>query len=179
MEIWKRILPEYEVSNFGNVRSVDRELNTSNKYGSCVKFFKGKSIKHSPNGNGYYRIYVKNRLEYIHILVAKAFIPNHDNKPQVNHKDGNKLNNHVSNLEWATSAENVIHSRVTGLNVTPTGSKHWSYRGKSPHAKVTLDLETGVFFDCLKEAIESTCVDITDSGVIYHMKKGTSRFVYA
>jgi hypothetical protein len=114
----------------------------------------------------------------VHLLVARTFIPNPKNKPQVNHKDGNKLNNNVSNLEWVTNAENVIHSRITGLNVTPKGANHWSYRGKSPHAKITCDLETGIFYDCLKDAVEATRTPMTESGVLYHMKKGTSRFVY-
>ena len=56
-----------------------------------------------------------------HRLVALSFISNPDNKPQVNHKDGCKSNNHVSNLEWATSKENIRHSVDSGLQVMPKG----------------------------------------------------------
>lgn len=59
----------------------------------------------------------------VHRLVAIAFVPNPKNKPEVNHKDGNKLNNHFSNLEWATTRENKIHSIQIGL-VNPFGENN-------------------------------------------------------
>jgi hypothetical protein len=64
---------------------------------------------------GYYRVKIVRDNHLLHRLVAKAFIPNPENKPEVNHKDGNKLNAHVDNLEWVTPQENCLHSYAIGL----------------------------------------------------------------
>jgi len=73
------------------------------------------SIKQTMNG--------KQETFYIHRLVAEAFIPNPENKPCINHKDGNTKNNHVSNLEWCTYRENNIHALVTGLRAPMANGK--------------------------------------------------------
>ena len=87
----------YLVSNYGNVKN----LKTN-------KILNGEIIK-----KGYIRMYLgynfKNKV-LAHRMVAETFIPNPDNKPTVNHIDGNKLNNHVSNLEWNTYSENLQHA---------------------------------------------------------------------
>lgn len=59
-----------------------------------------------------------------HRLIAQAFIPNPENKPEVNHKDGNKLNNRVDNLEWVTPVENMRHAITTGLKTFKSGQDH-------------------------------------------------------
>jgi hypothetical protein len=65
---------------------------------------------------GYVRVCINESLYRMHILVAKAFLPNWHNKPHVNHKDGNRNNNRLYNLEWCTRSENMQHAYDTGLN---------------------------------------------------------------
>lgn len=93
----------YEVSNTGNVRNIK----TQRVLKPDIHTFGYHQVKPSLKGK------TKNCL--IHRAVALAFIPNEDNKPEVNHIDGNKANNHVTNLEWVTSKENQEHAVRTGL----------------------------------------------------------------
>ena len=119
-EIWKNIKGSngyYQVSNLGNIRSKKRKVNT------CVdtRTFKSKLLKQIFNQhNGYKSVYIKYndkqyRTKYIHRLVAEAFIPNPLNKREVNHINGNKLDNRVENLEWTTREENIQHAYKIGL----------------------------------------------------------------
>ncbi len=81
------------------------------------KKYNRKEIIRKPyiNSNGYFAIEIKGTHYYIHRLLAYHFIPNPENKRTVNHKDGDKLNNSLSNLEWATDSENNQHAYNTGL----------------------------------------------------------------
>ena len=116
-EIWKDVIgyeKYYQISNFGNLRSKDRE----SKNGKGVIIIKQKNLKPQPNSSGYLRFSLKcNNIErkiFIHRMVALAFVENSDNKPQVNHKDSNYLNNHSDNLEWVTIRENFDHAYKKG-----------------------------------------------------------------
>lgn len=102
----------FEVSNYGNIRTVDRHRTT--KRGKQV-LVKGHAIKQKINRHGYpyINIKVKKTTKSIrtHRLVAMAFIPNIEDKPQVNHIDFDRTNNNVENLEWCTAKENMRHSK--------------------------------------------------------------------
>lgn len=82
----------------------------------------------SKNKNGYLEVSINYKNYKVHRLVASVFISNPDNKEQVNHKDGNKTNNSVYNLEWCTQGENIKHSYSTGLHLPIKGKHHYNAR---------------------------------------------------
>lgn len=104
----------YEVSNLGNVRSIDRYVR--NQYG--IVFRKGVQIKPHIDKDGYLRVNLcKNnisRTTRVHILVAKAFLKNPEEKLIVNHKNSIRTDNRSKNLEWVTSSENNFHTYLFG-----------------------------------------------------------------
>lgn len=83
----------------------------------------GKNVIPTEDSEGYLRVGVGKIRDRVHRFVAKAFIPNPEHKPYVNHIDGNKKNNVVSNLEWVTAKENSEHASRTGLLSHDTGRK--------------------------------------------------------
>ena len=116
-EVWKPIKGYeglYEVSNYGRVRSLDRYVNSaSSKTG--YQLAKGRILKQCINtetGYSVIQIYKNHKKKgcNVHKLVAEHFIPNPNNYRTVNHKDGNKANNKVDNLEWVSQSDNLIHS---------------------------------------------------------------------
>lgn len=134
-EIWADAFgfeDHYEVSNHGNIRSkavfIPHDGNWNEDLGGYIKHKKLHKVQINRYG------YVTKKLckyggckrTLVHRLVARAFIPTDDYKQQINHIDGNKQNNHVSNLEWCSPSFNIKHAWATGLmtNEHTIGSKH-------------------------------------------------------
>ena len=139
----------YQVSDLGRIKRLSK---LKKNYDMNSKEFKmimipEKIVKPQLSRYGYYRIgLTKNfkRTHYsVHRLVAKAFIPNPDNLPQVNHKDESKRNNHVDNLEWCTSRYNANY----GTRNKRTGEQQ---------TKPIKCIETGIIYKSLTEASKST-----------------------
>lgn len=120
-EIWKDAVGYeslYQISDSGRVKSIKR-LNYDINTKSYVWIFKENLLKPLINKKGYYTCVLyknkKGKRIPIHRLVALAFIPNPNNKPQVNHINGNKLDNSFGNLEWVTNQENAFHAAKNNL----------------------------------------------------------------
>lgn len=149
-EYWKDVVGYedlYLVSNLGRIKTLYKR-----KYGSIINVY--------INQQGYCFVRLnKNKKRtglLLHRLVAKAFIPNPENKPQVNHKDGNKQNNKVDNLEWVTSSENMKHSWNNNLMSYNTyNSFNNNHKGKTV---LQLDIEGNLIntYTSLTEASKTT-----------------------
>ena len=109
----------------------------------------------------------------IHRLVASAYIDNPKNKPQVNHIDGNKFNNHVTNLEWVTPSENGKHAYMTGLS--KVSDLHIKLL-KERQNKIVLDLNTGVFYESALEA--SKYYDLKPTTIMSYLRGDRSNKRY-
>ena len=156
MEIWKNILGYegiYQVSSCGLIRSVDRTLikKRNPKTGKpCINKMKGRLKKFSVSKIGYRQVSLYKNLKsetlLVSRIVATAFIKNNENKPEVNHIDGNKENNNISNLEWCTSKENKCHAIANG---------YYNNCYKSLRKKIIEKTEDGnIIWDSLKDLCE-------------------------
>jgi len=172
---WRKIegFPNYSVSNYGEVRN-DKT---------------GRILTSTVSGVGYYDISLfdergNKKRKTIHRLVAIAFLPNPENKQQVNHIDGNKLNNCLNNLEWATPHENNLHAyrvldsskRRKEQSIRQTGihhSKEWKDKIAKSNSIRVRRVEDGKEFVSMREAAES--MNVKSSGKICCACKGKRR----
>lgn len=158
-ERWKIIndFPNYLVSDLGNIKT--RKTN--------------KLRKSSVGKRGYIVISLrkdnKTYLRTLHRLVAQAFIPNPDNLLEINHKDGNKVNNELVNLEWVTTKDNNIHARMTGLHESD-GDK----------AVIQLDKYGNVIrvYKSVSEASRVTNICRCNINAVIHEYKNKSGYTY-
>ena len=167
-EEWKAIAEcngQYYISNHGKVKSYK-----GGKERILKPVLKGRK-KHQ-----YFSVHISYlkiiKLEKIHRLVAIYFIPNPENKPQVNHKDGNKLNNHIDNLEWNTSQENNRHAWDIGLCES---TRLALSKSKS---KPVIDMITGIKYDSLKLACEEIKENYWKHVSSIHRQLKSQRFSY-
>lgn len=142
-EVWKDI-PSYEgyysVSNLGRVMSHTRKIRYPNGH---IHTYHRRFLRPRTSTNGYQNVALQKNKNYkscsVHRLVAKIFVPNPENLPQVNHIDGNKTNNNASNLEWCSPSYNVNHAIRIGLK-------------KPSREKRIKCIETGVVYKSISEA---------------------------
>lgn len=145
-EEWRDIdgFADYQASNLGRIRSKDRAVSQMGRVRSYTRKMKGKIIKPGILNGGYAVVWLRvngvTKAMTVHRLVAKAFFG--ESVLDVNHKDGNRLNNRLDNLEYLTRSKNIEHSyRELGH--------------KSVQRKRVVCVETGEMFDSIKEAAEA------------------------
>jgi predicted XRE-type DNA-binding protein len=143
-EIWRDI-PDYEslyqVSSWGRIKSLDKYIFRRNKQ----VLIRGKILKLNKNVKGYLRVCLfrnnKRRGYYIHRLVLMVFNRSPKDNEECNHKDGDKSNNHLSNLEWMTHYDNMLHCReVLNVKVDNRGEKCGNSKLKEEQVKEIRDL---------------------------------------
>lgn len=171
-EIWKNVIGFeglYSISNFGNIKSLSRKSNISN---GNFRIIKEKIMKPQVTFNGYHAVVLNNgnrhKMVKIHTLVALHFIDNKFNLKEINHIDGNKLNNHFSNIEWCSRSQNVKHSYDKGLR---------SFNSKMRSAlldancKKVFCTKTKIIYDSLNDAANSLKIHRTTLGAKLNNKR--------
>lgn len=134
----------YEISHIGIIKGIERTIALKNEKNRLIP---SRILSTRVNNCGYLSVRLTKdgitKTHFVHRLLAKAFIPNPDNLPQVNHISGDKLDNNIENLEWVSVSENVTHAYKNGLNNNIGGNNSMS--------KKVIDLTTGKEYLCIRE----------------------------
>ena len=182
-EIWKDVVGYeglYQVSDLGQVKSLRRDIMRTN---GKTKPINERIMKPSKRA-GYYLVVLSKFGQhsfYVHRLVSIMFIENRYNKPFVNHKNGVKTDNNVSNLEWVTPAENMKHAFDTGLMKRPKawlGKKGKNNPSSKPVCQYSLD---GIYiktFDSAREALFATGIKSHISCVCLGKRNQAGGFIW-
>lgn len=141
----------YQITSSGLVWSIPRIVGRCTGRSNVIR---GKLLNVAVDDAGYCSVSLtdsshKTKRYLLHRLVAQVFLPNPDNKPEINHKDGNKSNNCVDNLEWATRYENQYHASISGLSTAWTSAhgKKMSDAALTVNNKPVLCVTTGEIFE--------------------------------
>lgn len=176
-EIWKDIKGYeglYQVSNLGRVKSLSR-IYKHNYFGRETKYKKSKDKILNVNKNqGYGHVILckngKCKQKLLHRILAKAFIPNIENKPNINHIDGNGLNNSLENLEWCTQKENVRHA----INHLGAKDNYKTYRNRNEKMILQTIKETNEFVAVFNSAKDlSNILNIPINTIRSYCRNGT------
>jgi hypothetical protein len=148
LEIWK-VVPDTNdllfVSNRGGVKSESFSYTQSN---GKIYVLKAKVKKLTLGNNGYYHFRFKGKQYLLHRAIGLAFIPNPNNEATINHKDGDKLNNDIDNLEWVSYGDNSLHALRTGLRKPACG-----LRGSDNHLSKLSREDVNFILDNFKKVV--------------------------
>lgn len=178
-ETWKDIPGlegRYQASTLGRIKSLSRRVKTWNAHKTipeCV-------LKPAVAPNGYLHVRIDGRTKDVHRLVAQTFIPNPQNKPQVNHKNENKQDNSVLNLEWCTPKENINFGTCLSRRAKTQRDTGCQLNNRST-SKPVLCITTGESFPSINEAsrvygLDCSAITKCCKGKIVNTKKTQWRY---